>query len=82
MHRNVVIAGWGQVTQGKEQKGCIFDPIGLMAASSIKSAEMTGSKEVLKNLDAIMVGFWPQHWVQAIFRNRISTTNGFRFHCF
>ena len=55
MNKTVAIAGWGQVTQPKEQVKNLCDPLGLMAAAARKASEVTGAKDVLRNLDGIMV---------------------------
>ena len=56
MKRRVVLAGWGQVTQPKQQTGdSIRDPLGLMADASRQAFEMTGSFEIPRNLDGLMV---------------------------
>ncbi len=55
MKTQVVIAGWGQVTQPKEQFENLCDPLGLMAAAALKSGEVTGMPAILRNLDGIMV---------------------------
>jgi acetyl-CoA C-acetyltransferase len=55
MNRKVVITGWGQITQPKEQAENLLDPLGLMVAASQRAAEIAGSSDILKNLDGIMV---------------------------
>src|SRR5208337_1031294 len=55
MRRRVVLAGWGQVTQPKQQtEGSIRDPLGLMADASRQAFEMTGSFDAPRNLDGLM----------------------------
>jgi acetyl-CoA C-acetyltransferase len=55
-NRRVVLAGWGQVTQGKaESLDRVQDPIGLMAAASRQAFEMFGALDVLGSLDGLMV---------------------------
>ena len=34
MNRKVVIAGWGQIKQSKDQTDRLLDPVGLMAEAS------------------------------------------------
>jgi len=51
----VTVVGWGQITQPKEQTKNILDPLGLMAAASLKAGEVTGAHNVLRHLDGIMV---------------------------
>lgn len=54
--RRVVLAGWGQVTQGKEESlDRVRDPVGLMADASRQAFEMSGSFDVSKSLDGVMV---------------------------
>ena len=55
MNRNVVIAGWGQIKQPKEQTEHLLDPVGLMADASKKAAETAGAPDLLTKLDGIMV---------------------------
>ncbi len=55
MERNVVVAGWGQVIQPKKLEGKAKDPMGLMAQAAGKAAEKTISKNVLKELDSVMI---------------------------
>ncbi len=55
MKRRVVIAGWGQVTQGKEQKDSLLDPLGLMGKAVRQAAEAAGGIDLLRRLDAVMV---------------------------
>ncbi len=55
-NRRVVLAGWGQVTQKKEESlDKVQDPIGLMAAASSQAFEMSGAFDVSASLDALMV---------------------------
>ena len=42
MRRTVQLAGFGQVVQRKEQAEGLLDPIGLMAAASLRAAEEAG----------------------------------------
>lgn len=54
--RRVVLAGWGQVTQGKEEPlDRVHDPIGLMAGASRQAFEMCGASDVSGSLDGVMV---------------------------
>ncbi len=55
MERNVVVAGWGQITQPKNTDKPVLDPMGLMSHAAGKAAEMMASKDVLKTLDGIMI---------------------------
>ncbi|MCP3872966.1 MAG: hypothetical protein GY699_07405 [Desulfobacteraceae bacterium] len=55
MERNVVVAGWGQVTQPKNLNKKALDPMGLMVQASKTTQEMMASKNVLKTLDGIMI---------------------------
>jgi len=55
MERNVVVAGWGQITQPKELAGTPKDPMGLMDQASRRAAGMMASDDVLKRIDGIMV---------------------------
>jgi acetyl-CoA C-acetyltransferase len=55
MQTQVVIAGWGQITQRKEQDTGLRDPLGLMAAAARTAADTAGSRELLRQLDGIMV---------------------------
>jgi len=55
MKTQVVIAGWGQVTQPKNQVNNICDPLGLMAAAAQKAAASAGTHSILHQLDGIMV---------------------------
>lgn len=55
MKTQVVITGWGQVTQSKEQTNDLNDPLGLMAAAAQKAAESAGKRGILHHLDGIMV---------------------------
>lgn len=56
MNRRIVLAGWGQVTQTKQETNeKLRDPIGLMAEASCKAFEMTGAFDVERNLDGVMV---------------------------
>ncbi len=55
MKNQVVIAGWGQVTQPKEQAENLCDPLGLMAAAALKAGKVTGMPDTLRNLDGILV---------------------------
>jgi acetyl-CoA C-acetyltransferase len=55
MIRRVVLAGWGQVTQPKQQTGDnVRDPIGLMVDASRQAFEMTGSFDAERNLGGLM----------------------------
>ncbi len=53
--RHVVVAGWGQVRQPKGLEGETLDPMGLMVRASARAGQVTGSEEILRNLDGIMV---------------------------
>jgi acetyl-CoA C-acetyltransferase len=53
MGNNVVIAGWGQITQAKDQMDRLLDPLGLMVEASRRAAESTTMSNVLQNIDAV-----------------------------
>jgi len=53
MGNNVVIAGWGQITQAKSQKDRLLDPVGLMVEASRRAAENTMLSHVLQDVDAV-----------------------------
>lgn len=53
MEQKVVIAGWGQVSQGKDEKN-ILDPVGLMIKAARQAAETAGDIDILKKLDGVM----------------------------
>jgi acetyl-CoA C-acetyltransferase len=55
MEQKVVVAGWGQITQPKELDGKAKDPMGLMTEASKRAAQSMASKDILSNLDGIMV---------------------------
>lgn len=55
MNNKVVIAGWGQITQPKEQTENLLDPLGLMTAASQQAADIAGSSDILKNINGVMV---------------------------
>ena len=55
MKRNVVVAGWGQITQPKKLDGNAFGPIGLMTQASLRAERAMGREGALANLDGIMV---------------------------
>lgn len=55
MTKKVIVAGWGQITQGKEQKENLLDTLGLMAEASLAATETAGSPDILKKLDGLMV---------------------------
>jgi len=55
LERKVVVAGWGQVVQRKEQESPLLDPLGLMIEASKHAAEDMGGSGSLRNLDGIMV---------------------------
>jgi len=55
MKTQVVIAGWGQITQPKEQTENLCDPLDLMVAAALKAGEVTGMRNTLRHLDGIMV---------------------------
>ncbi len=55
MKRNVVVAGWGQITQPKDIDGPVLDPLGLMHEASLRAAIRAGSADILTELDAVMV---------------------------
>ncbi len=55
MERNVVVAGWGQITQPKKMSTPAQDPMGLMTQASKRAAGIISSKKVLTQLDGIMV---------------------------
>jgi acetyl-CoA C-acetyltransferase len=51
MTRRVILAGWGQITQGKHQREGLLDPMGLMA----EAARRAGVQEIIDRLDGVMV---------------------------
>lgn len=55
MERNVVVAGWSQITQPKKMIKPALDPLGLMVRATRGVADMMASETVLKELDGIMV---------------------------
>ncbi|HHC24306.1 MAG TPA: hypothetical protein ENK58_02660 [Desulfobacterales bacterium] len=55
MKNRVVIAGWGQITQGKEQTENILDPLELMTEVSLRAGDEARSADILRNLDGVMV---------------------------
>ncbi len=55
MEKQVVVAGWGQVTQSKDQGDEIVGPLDLMWEASRKAAETIGSKQALEAVDGVMV---------------------------
>lgn len=55
MERNVVVAGWGQVTQPNQINTKPLDLMGMMAKAASTAADMMHSKRVLHHLDGIMV---------------------------
>lgn len=55
INQKVVIAGWGQVTQRKEQTEGLLDPLGLMVEAARRAAQTVGSSDILKNIDGVMV---------------------------
>ncbi len=55
MKPQVIITGWGQVTQPKEQVADLRDPLGLMAAAALRAGQVTGMHDTLRKLDGIMV---------------------------
>ncbi|MCF6248391.1 MAG: hypothetical protein L3J69_13680, partial [Desulfobacula sp.] len=55
MERNVVVAGWGQVVQPKKINIKAQDPMGLMVRAAVQASETTISRNVLKELDGVMV---------------------------
>jgi len=55
METRVVVAGWGQITQNKYQKGSLLDPLDLMMEASRRAGACIGGKQVLKHLDGVMV---------------------------
>lgn len=55
MSKQVLISGWGQVKQGRGRTGPVLDPLGLMAEASRRAAEAAGSRDILSDLDGIMV---------------------------
>jgi len=55
MKKQVVIAGWGQVTQPKAQTANLCNPLGLMVAAALKAGKVTGMVDTLRKLDGIMV---------------------------
>ncbi len=55
MKRDVVVAGWGQVTQPKQLENPAKDPMGLMAQASQKAAQKLTDPTALNRVDGIMV---------------------------
>jgi acetyl-CoA C-acetyltransferase len=55
MERNVVLAGWGQITQAKHLHSHPKNALGLMESASLQAFEMTGQKPSLTGLDGVMV---------------------------
>lgn len=53
MARDIVVAGWGQITQRKEQAQDLLDPLGLMECAARDACE--GADVQLPALDAILV---------------------------
>ena len=51
--RDIVVAGWGQITQPKDRTQDLLDPLGLMAAAATRAAECANLP--LSGLDAILV---------------------------
>ena len=52
----VVVAGWGQVSQGKEVEPTgLVDPMGLMAEASRRAACSTGRPDLLEAVDGVLV---------------------------
>lgn len=55
MKRDVVVAGWGQVTQPKQLETLAKDPMGLMVQASKKAARKLTDHRALTRVDGIMV---------------------------
>lgn len=55
MERNVVITGWGQITQPKKLTDPALDLISLMAHASLKAAEVNSSPDIFSSIQGIMV---------------------------
>lgn len=55
MKRNVVVAGWGQVTQPKQLETPAQDPMGLMVQASQNAAQELTDPRALTRIDDIMV---------------------------
>lgn len=55
MKTDVVVAGWGQVTQPKEISETPQDPMGLMARAARSAASCLPDPAILKNTDGILV---------------------------
>lgn len=55
MSQNVVIAGWGQITQREDHAGPLRDPLGLMEEAAQRAAAVAGGGDVLRGLDALFV---------------------------
>ena len=53
--RDVVVSGWGQVTQRKEQTAGLRDPLGLMVEAARLAGDRAGSRDLLRGLDGVMV---------------------------
>ncbi|MBI4777069.1 MAG: hypothetical protein HY788_23300 [Deltaproteobacteria bacterium] len=54
MGRRVVVAGWGQITQRKEQKERLLEPVGLMRECSLLAGDLAGDRELVEKIDGIM----------------------------
>ncbi len=55
MKRDVVVAGWGQITQPKQLENPAKDPMGLMVQASRKAAQKLADPTALTRVDGIMV---------------------------
>ncbi len=53
MARDVVVAGWAQITQPKHQQDGLLDPLGLMLRASVQAGER--ARVPLQELDAVLV---------------------------
>jgi acetyl-CoA C-acetyltransferase len=55
MKRDIVVAGWGQVTQPKQLETPAKDPMGLMVQAARKAAQKLTDPTALTRVDGIMV---------------------------
>ncbi|WDP87220.1 MAG: hypothetical protein HUN05_20555 [Desulfobacter sp.] len=54
MKTNVVVAGWGQVTQPKQLKTLPQDPMGMMVQASVAAARNLKTPDLLPRVEAIL----------------------------
>ncbi|MCG8619320.1 MAG: hypothetical protein MI802_24125, partial [Desulfobacterales bacterium] len=55
MTTNVVVAGWGQITQPKDIKTPADDPMGIMVKASVAAAERLKKPRHLSEVDGILI---------------------------